>query len=246
MTTAIPIATWRAPGHCTADFVIETFIDELAHAGGKDPYQFRRQLIAANKGHDPSFRHKTGWIQALDLVAKASGWGTPLPRGKGRGIGICDRRKHATVAVQASGSDSSLITIAATVAEVTVTPEGQLTIDRIFIAHDKGVENGIINPTAVDHQIHGQVAWAWSGFIQEITVDRGRIVQSNFHDYPMVRLKDYPRQFQILDFAKGEWIAGAGEEAIPGIGPAICNAIFAATGKRIRKLPVRQEDLRWS
>jgi isoquinoline 1-oxidoreductase subunit beta len=246
MRTAIPIATWRAPGHCTASFVIETFIDELAHAGGKDPYRFRRQLIAANQGHDPSFRHKTGWIQALDIVAKASGWGTPLPRGRGRGIGICDRRKHTGAEVQAVYTDSALVTIAATVAEVTVTPDGRVTIDRVFISHDKGVENGVINPTAVEHQITGQIPWAWSSAIQEITVDRGRIVQSNFHDYPMMRMAQFPLHVEIHDFVKGEWIAGAGEEAIPGILPAICNAIYAATGKRIRRLPVSQDDLRWT
>lgn len=247
MRTAIPIATWRAPGHNTAAFIIETFIDELAHAGGKDPYQFRRQLIAANKGHDPSFRHKAAWIRALDIVAKASGWGSRLPPGSGRGIGIDDRRKHTHPEVQAVYTDSSLVTIAATVAEVTVSREGRVTLNKIFISHDSGVENGIINPEAVEKQILGQIAWAMSaGLIQELTVEGGRIVQSNFHNYPAIRMADFPLHVEIHEFTKGEWIAGAGEEAIPSIVPAICNAIFVATGKRIRTLPVTKHDLSWS
>src|SRR4029079_17487772 len=147
-------------------------------------------------------------------------WGTPLPRGRGRGIGIDDRRKHTHPDVQAVYTDSSLITIAATVAEVTVTQDGRVTLDNIYIAHDSGVKNGLINPEAVEKEILGQIAWAWSaGFLQEITVDRGRIVQGNFNNYPAIRMRDFPKKVEIYEFFKNEWISGAGEEAIPGILP---------------------------
>src|SRR5205823_13945054 len=112
----------------------------------------------------------------------------------------------------------------------TVSREGQVTLNSIYIAHDSGVEHGLINPEAVEKEILGQIAWAWSaGFLQEISVDRGRIVQGNFNNYPVIRMRDFPKHVEIHEFFKGEWIAGAGEEAIPGILPAICNAIFAAT-----------------
>jgi isoquinoline 1-oxidoreductase beta subunit len=238
-----PISAWRAPGHCNAAFIIESFIDELAHAAGQDPYKFRRALIVANPGKDPGFRHKEAWIKALDIAAEKSGWGTPLPRGRGRGIAIDDRRKHTHPEAQRITSDHSLVTVCATVAEVTVDRDGRLRVDRVVVAHDIG--DGLINPEAVDRQIRGQFAWAMSSGQQEITIDRGRVVQTNFHNYPMVRLQQFPLQIDIHHFPKYEQIAGAGEEVIPSIMPAICNAIFAATGKRLRTLPLRQGDLQW-
>jgi isoquinoline 1-oxidoreductase beta subunit len=236
--------TWRAPGHVNAAFVIESFIDELAHAGRHDPYKFRRQLLEANPGTDPGFRHKHAWIQALDIVADKSGWGSPLPRGRGRGIAIDDRRKHTHPAA----GDYMLVTVAATVAEVTVTREGRVQVDRVVVAHDKGVENGFINPKAVEQQIRGQFAWAIGpGVMHEITFDRGRVTESNFHNYPMVRMAEAPPIIEIYEFTKGEWIAGAGEEVVASIMPAICNAIFAAIGTRVRRLPIyKYANLRWT
>ena len=243
--TTVPIASWRAPGHVNAAFVIESFIDELAHAGGEDPYKFRRRLLEMNPGDDPGFRHKAAWIEALDLVAEKSGWGTPLPRGRGRGIAIDDRRKHWSVEARRLSTNHALVTVTAVVAEVTVSPQGRLRVDRVTVAHDIG--DGLINPEAVERQIHGQFAWAMSaGIHQEITIDRGRVVQSNFHDYPMLRMDEFPPRIDIHYFPKFELIAGAGEEVIPSIMPAICNAIFAATGKRVRTLPLKHHDLSWS
>jgi isoquinoline 1-oxidoreductase beta subunit len=131
------------------------------------------------------------------------------------------------------------------VAKVTVTPKGVVTIDRIDLAIDTG--HATINPEAVERQLRGQVAWAMGLTLkQEVTFDKGGVQQSNFHDFPMVKMDEFPKDIRINLIKSPRWAWGIGEEISSQIIPSICNAIFAATGKRVRSLPVKNHDLSWA
>jgi isoquinoline 1-oxidoreductase subunit beta len=212
-------------------FYLESFIDELAHAAGKDPYEYRRELVARNK----NFRDRDDWLKALDMVAKMSGWGTPLPEGWARGIGIDDRRRPSR----------KTIALCAEVVTVSLSRRGELRLERVDCVFDEGFT--FINPLSVRKQIEGQIAWALGDAMwQEITVKDGRVREENFHQYRIARMEDYPPQVNI-QFLKtnNKWISGVGEEAIPQIAPAIAQAVFKITGKRIRSLPLGKHDLSW-
>jgi len=182
------------------------------------------------------FRDRDDWLKALDMVAEMSGWGKPLPEGWARGIAIDDRRRpsRATVA------------LCAEVVTVSINRGGLLRLERVDVVFDEGFS--FVNPLSVRKQIEGQIAWGLGDAMwQEITVRDGRVVEGNFDEFRIAGMADYPPEVNIA-FLKtdNKWISGVGEEAIPQIAPAIAQAVFKITGKRIRSLPLGNQDLRWS
>jgi isoquinoline 1-oxidoreductase beta subunit len=227
----VPVGFRRATGSSVNVFYLESFIDELAHAAGKDPYAYRRELVARNA----SFRDRDDWLKALDMVAEMSGWGKPLPEGWARGIAIDDRRRpsRATVA------------LCAEVVTVSINRGGLLRLERVDVVFDEGFS--FVNPLSVRKQIEGQIAWGLGDAMwQEITVKDGRVVEGNFDEFQIARMADYPPHVNI-QFLKtnNKWISGVGEEAIPQMAPAIAQAVFKITSKRIRALPLGNHNLSW-
>ena len=228
----VPCGTRRATGSPSNVFFVESFIEELAHAAGRDSYEYRRELISR---HD--FQFKDDWLKALDMVAEMSGWGTALPEGWARGIAIDDRRYNR--------EDVDVCTVCAIACTVSVSKAGAVRLERVDVAFDEGF--GFVNPLSVRKQIEGQVAWGWNDVMhQEFTVKDGRMEQNNFHDFPVSRMREYPREVNIGFFRTNHWLEGVGEEAMAQIPPAIVNAVFRATGKRVRSLPLRKHDLSWA
>lgn len=211
----VPLGYWRSVGHSYNAFFSESFMDELAHAAGKDPYAFRRDLLQAH----PRF------LKVLETAATKAGWGTPLPAGQGRGIALHE----------------SFHSIVAQVAEVAVSPEGEIRVLRVVCAIDCGLA---VNPNAVAAQMESGIVFGLSAALYgEITLAKGRVAQSNFTDYKVLQLAQTPRiETHIVD--SGAALGGVGEPGTPPIAPAVANAVFAATGKRLRRLPLRREDLR--
>jgi isoquinoline 1-oxidoreductase subunit beta len=212
----VPAGFWRSVGNSQNGFIMESFIDELAHAAGKDPYQYRRQLMSK-----PLAARLLG---VLDLVAEKAGWGKPLPAGVDRGI----------AAHFAYGG------YCAQVAEVSVAKDGLVKVHRVVAAIDCG---WVVNPDTIVAQIESGIVYGLTAALyNEITIKNGRVEQSNFNDYPMLRMSEMPKvEVHILE-GQGDQ-GGIGEPGTPPIAPAVCNAIFAATGKRIRKLPIKPELL---
>jgi isoquinoline 1-oxidoreductase beta subunit len=216
--THVPVSFWRSVGSSQNAFALESFIDELAHAAGKDPYAFRRELL----------RDHPDWLGVLDMIAEKSDWGSPLPRGKGRGIAI-----H-----EAFG------TIAGEVAEVSITQDGMLKVERVVCAVDCG---HVINPTTVEMQMESGIVYGLTAALYgEITIGEGRVEQANFDTYEMLRINEMPVVETYLALSGGDKWGGIGEPGVPPIAPAVCNAIFAATGKRVRSLPLKHHDLSWT
>lgn len=211
----IPVLWWRSVGHSHTAFAVESFLDELAHAGGREPYELRRALLA----NQPRQR------AVLELAAQKAQWGRPLPRGRGRGIAL-----HA-----------SFGSIVAQVAEVSVSQEGKVRVHRVVCAIDCGP---IVNPDTIKAQMESGIVFGLSAALYgEITFEKGRVKQSNFHDYPLLRIHEMPRvEVHIVPSTESQ--GGVGEPGVPPIAPAVANAIFAATGKRIRRLPIRAEELK--
>jgi isoquinoline 1-oxidoreductase beta subunit len=205
----VPVGFWRSVGSSQNIFIVECFVDELAHATGKDPFEFRRALL----GKAP--RHKA----VLELAASKANWGAPLPAGRARGIAVA----------------FSYGSYAAHVAEVSMAPNGRVRVHKIVGAIDPGIA---VNPDQVKAQMEGGAIYALTAVLYgKITLDRGRVQQSNFDNYPMVRIDEAPESdVHILD--SGEAPGGLGEPGVPSVAPAVCNAIFALTGNRIRKLPI--------
>jgi len=211
----VPVLWWRSVGHSHTAFVVESFIDELAHAAGKDPFEYRRALL----GSQP--RHKG----VLELAAAKAGWGKPLPAGRARGIAV-----HA-----------SFGSFVAQVAEVSMSPRGQVKVHRVVAAVDCGQ---YVNPDTIAAQIEGGVAFGLSAALHgQITLKGGRVVQSNFHDYEVLRLNEMP-EVEVHILPSGEKPGGVGEPGVPPVAPAVANAIFALTGSRVRRLPIRPEDVK--
>src|SRR5437867_3645802 len=210
----VPVLWWRSVGHSHTAFVVETFIDELAHAAGKDPFEFRRELLTKHP------RHK----RVLEFVAEKAGWGKPLPLGRGRGIALHE----------------SFESYVAHVAEVSV-KDGKVRVHRIVAAIDCGP---VVNPDTVQAQLQsGAVFGLTAALYGEISFENGRVKQRNFHDYPMLRMHEMP-EVEAHIVPSEEKMGGVGEPGVPRVAPAVANAIFVLTGKRIRRLPIRAEDLK--
>ena len=212
----VPSGFWRSVGNSQNGFILESFVDELAHAAGKDPYQYRRQLLGK-----PLAARLLG---VLDLVAEKASWGKPLPAGVHRGI----------AAHFAYGG------YCAQVAEVSVAKDGTVKVHRVVAAIDCG---WVVNPDTIAAQIESGIVYGLTAALyNEVTIKNGRVEQSNFNDYPVLRMSEMPKvEVHILQ-GQGDQ-GGIGEPGTPPIAPAVCNAIFAATGKRIRKLPIKPELL---
>ncbi len=185
MKTWVPSATWRSTGSYANVFYLESFVDELAHAAGRDAVAYRRALLEAADPKSFEDNAKADWIMALDAIAKNSGWGRPLPKGSGMGFAIDDRKSVAPRG----------IALSALAVTVSVSQAGEVTIDRMDIVHDRG--HALINPEAAERQIRGMMAWGLGPvFNQEITFRNATVEQSNFHNYPPVRMSEYPRDDQ--------------------------------------------------
>jgi isoquinoline 1-oxidoreductase beta subunit len=240
--THVPVVQRRATGSSTNCFYLESFIDELAHAAGRDPYLYRRELLARNpplpKPGLGGFLQRDEWILALDMVTKMANWGTPLPRGWARGIAIDDRRRGP------AQTASTYLSVVAEVLTVEVTPRGELRFHRADVVFDEGFS--FVNRLSVRKQIEGQMAWGYDDTVQHaVTIRDGRAAETNFDTLPVSRMAEYPKEVNIAFFKTKKWIYGAGEEAIPQVAPAIASAVFHITGKRIRSLPLKNHDLSW-
>ena len=234
IANGVPMGPWRAPGSCTYAFVVCGFLDELAHAAGRDPVAFNLELLGdrgmvegtGQRGQRYNAERMRGVVK---LVAEKSGWGQKLPRGRGMGLGYYFSHQGYI----------------AEVAEVTVTQGGDLTVDRVVAAVDVGSQ--IVNLSGAENQIQGSIIdglnAAWR---QELDIQEGRLVQGNFHEYPMLRIPDAPRKIEIHFNRTNYNPTGLGEPCLPPLAPAVANAVFAATGVRIRELPFSRTDLRWS
>ncbi len=205
----VPVLWWRSVGSTHTAFVVESFIDELASAAGKDPLEFRRALLAGHPRH----------LGVLNLAADKAGWGEPLGRGQGRGIAVHE----------------SFNSYVAQVAEVTVR-RGTIHVDRVVIAVDCGIA---VNPDVIEAQMQGGMGFGLAAALaSELTFKDGRVEQSNFHDYRVLRMDQMP-EVEVHIVSSSEPPTGVGEPATPVIAPAVANAVYAATGQRLRRLPLR-------
>ncbi len=206
--TGVPVLWWRVVGSSHTAYATEAFIDEIAHAAGKDPFAFRQAMLE----HHP--RHKA----VLELAAKAAGWGSPLPKGKGRGIAVAE----------------AFGTYVAQVAEVTVAPNGKVKVDRVVCAVDCGTP---INPDVITAQMEGGIGFGLGAALYgAITLKDGQVEQTNFDAYQVLRIDEMPK-VEVHIVPSPEAPTGVGEPGVAPVGPAVANAVFAATGKRLRVLP---------
>ncbi|CAG4891952.1 xanthine dehydrogenase family protein molybdopterin-binding subunit [Paraburkholderia saeva] len=208
--TGVPVLWWRVVGSSHTAFAVEAFIDEVAHAAGKDPFVFRRDLLA----HEPRMR------AVLELAAEKAGWepGKPLPKGRGRGIAVAEAFK----------------TFVAQVAEVSVDKDGNVKVERVVCAVDCGTP---INPDVIAAQMEGGIGFGLGAALHSaITLKDGKVEQNNFDGYQVLRIAGMPK-VEVHIVQSGEAPTGVGEPGVAPVGPAVANAIFAATGRRIQSLP---------
>jgi isoquinoline 1-oxidoreductase beta subunit len=212
--SAVPVLWWRSVGHSHTAFVMESFLDELAHKSGKDPYQYRRLLLTKHPRN----------LKVLETAAQKAGWGTPLPKGRGRGIAVHE-------------SFGSFI---AQVAEVSLDDKGKITVHRVVCAVDCG---RIVNPDTIKAQMESGITFGLSAALYgAITFENGRVRQGNFDDYPLVRMEAMPR-VEVHIIESSEAPGGVGEPGVPPIAPAVANALFAASGARVRSLPLAPDKI---
>jgi isoquinoline 1-oxidoreductase subunit beta len=206
----VRVGTWRSVAHSQHGFYTESFIDELAHAAGKDPFAYRRDLLPAGS------RHR----RVLETAAEKAGWGEPLPPGIGRGIALVE----------------SFGTVVAHVAEASLGPRAQPRVHRVTAAVDCGV---VCHPDTAAAQVEGAIVMGLSAAIaEEITIDAGAVVQRSFPDYPLLTLAQTPPRIDVHFLESGAAWGGLGEPGLPPVAPALANALFAATGQRLRTLPL--------
>ncbi|MEQ9562750.1 MAG: molybdopterin cofactor-binding domain-containing protein, partial [Woeseiaceae bacterium] len=224
-TIGVPRGSWRAPAHTANAFVVQSFIDEIAHETGQDPLQLRIDLYGEAReleygGHGGPTFNPGRLTRLVKFVAEQIGYGRELP--KGHGIGLASHFTFGGYAAHAI--------------EVAVSDGGDLSIERIVAAIDCGFA---VHPNAVDAQLQGATVDGISTALGlEITVKDGQIQQSNFHDYPLARIAVFPSRFETHILPYDDTPTGVGEIGIPSAAPALTNAIFNATGKRIRRLPI--------
>jgi isoquinoline 1-oxidoreductase beta subunit len=230
--SGIPVDQWRSVGDSHTAFSVETFLDDVAHAVGKDPYQFRLELLSKDPRNkailqltapapmgQSLFAKFPRDRQVMQLAAEKAGWGTPLAPGRGRGLAV-HYSFHASLAY---------------VAEVTVSADGSVKVDRVVCAVDCGIA---INPDVIRAQVEGGVAFGLGAILYStISLKQGRVEQSNFNDYRVLRMSSMPT-VEVYIVNSEEPPSGIGEPTVPPIGPAVSNAIFAATGTRVRTLPL--------
>ena len=210
---------WRSVGATQNAFARECFIDEMAAHAGQDPFDFRRALLGAEHGDT---------LRVLAMLEEKADWGRALPPGRGQGMAV----------FEAFGS------VAGQVAEVSVSQSGDVKVERVVCVLDCG---NVVNPLTVEEQIEGGVAYGLSAALfGKITVADGAVAESNFHDYPVMRMTDMPVVETHLALAGGDKWGGVGEPGLPPAAPAVCNAIWRATGKRVRSLPIADLDLSWT
>jgi isoquinoline 1-oxidoreductase beta subunit len=216
--THVPVGFWRCVNHSQNCFFRESFIDELAHAADADPYRYRRSLIGAHK-------HADKFTAVLDAAAERAQWGTALPAGIHRGIAL----------------NEAYGTYVAAVCEASIDASGKARMHRIVVAIDPGT---VLNPMTIEAQVQSAVVFGLTATLYgEITIANGCVEQANFDDYPMLRMAEMPKVECVLVPSGGSF-SGCGEQPVAVVAPALCNAIFAATGKRIRSLPLKNHDLR--
>jgi isoquinoline 1-oxidoreductase beta subunit len=209
---------WRSVGNSQNGWAMESFVDEIADGAGRDPLELRRELLA----------HRPDFLGVLKMLQERSGWGRrEMPAGSAQGIAIHE----------------SFGTIVGQVAEVTVSRDGELRLDRMVSVVDCG---HLVNPLGAEEQVESAIVYGLSAALHgRITVRDGAVVEGNFHDYPVLRLRDTPRMETYFALSGGKKWGGMGEPGLPPAAPAVCNAIFRATGKRIRALPIAGQDLSW-
>jgi isoquinoline 1-oxidoreductase beta subunit len=213
-STPVPLGVWRAINYTQNAFYKESFVDEMAHAAGVDPYLYRRKLLTKDPRN----------LAVLDAAAKQADWGGALPHGVFRGIAL----------------NTACGSYCAQVVEASVN-DGRVRVHRVVSALDMGYA---VNPLSIEMQTQGAVVYALTAALYgEITIKDGGTAQSNFDDYEMLRIADVPRVETVIVPSGGFW-GGVGEPPVPPLAPALCNAIFAATGKRIRALPLKNHNLR--
>jgi isoquinoline 1-oxidoreductase subunit beta len=209
----IPVNYWRSVGYSQNTFFMESFMDELAAAGGKDPVELRLRILAGV----PRLR------AALQLAADKAGWGKPLAAGRARGVAVVNNVGSFT----------------AQIAEISIAA-GNVRVHRVVCAVDCGQ---VVNPSGVEQQIQSAIVFGLTAALKGgITIDRGRVQQENFHQYEVLRIDEMP-VIEVHTVPSSAAPGGIGEAGTPGIAPAVTNALFAATGRRVRQLPIRAADL---
>jgi isoquinoline 1-oxidoreductase subunit beta len=216
--THVPVGFWRSVGGSQNAFAIESFMDELAHAAGKDPVELRRMLL----------KDRADWLLVLDTMAQKANWGKQLPQGSAQGVAIFE--SYGSVMGQ--------------IAEVSVSKKGEVRVEHVVCAVDCG---HVVNPRTIEEQMESGVTYGLTALLYgQISIEKGRVAEGNFDTYQMLRLNAMPEVETHLALSGGDKWGGIGEPSVPTIIPAVCNAIFKITGKRIRSLPLSSHDLRWA